>query len=508
MRTTDARTHDDGRHRPARSARRATAVIAGTVIAMSSLIIAVDGDPAAAVGPTVPSRGATATTARPASPTTARSGSATTRATRTTARSNRSRTTTTVRRRTATVRGDFSVSIQDESVGVAAGSAATTRVFINATDGFASPVTMSPRDIPDGITVRVFSPIRESARVDIAVADDVPDGSYPVAIRGTAGGKSRTGEFTIIVGADATTTPADPAAGPTTTAPPIGGIARPISPTPGVDATTTTVSPTATTAPTTATTVPGATVPGATVPGATTTTLGAPVPTDVVVSLVPATLTIAPGQSSTTAVVVAVNVNTTGNLTLGVTGLPAGVTATFAPPVILSGLSTLTIAVPAATPVGTYPFQVTATAGTLVRVGRGSLTVGAGGTVTTTPGTAAPTTTILGATTVPGATTTVPAGTAGDLALSVANAVVTVANGTSGSLPITVTGTLAAGALISVAGAPPSVAVLVSPNPVTAGVATLTFFVNGGTAPASSAITVTARNGGVTRQLIVLLTTT
>src|SRR5260370_32099247 len=57
----------------------------------------------------------------------------------------------------------------------------------------------------------------------------------------------------------------------------------------------------------------------------------------------------------------------TGAATLTVTGLPAGVSSSFSPAAILGGQSSsLTIATSTSTPIGTYPFTVTATNGSLV----------------------------------------------------------------------------------------------------------------------------------------------
>jgi hypothetical protein len=515
--TTAHRTVHASKSPQLKNIRRSLAIGTGAALLSAALVGTVGTEIASAVGPTIPSR-STATTKAPATTVKrATSGSSTKRTTtktatpkKTTVKKTTTKKTTTAKKtaskastKTAAVRGDFNVSIQDESVTVSAGSSGETRVFIDASDGFASPVTMSPREIPDGITVRVFSPIRESARVDITVADGVADGSYPVQIRGTAGGKSRTAEFTVVVGPGGEAPPADPNA--TTTTAGIGGIARPIDPN----------------APTTiagATTVPGAavpgataiattTVPGATVPGATTTTIRANVPTDVVISLVPATITVAPGGTGASTVVVAVSVATTGNLVMSATGLPAGVTATFAPPNLLSGITALTLAVPATTPVGSYPFSVvaTATTGGLVRTGTGTLVVGATG--------AAPTATVAGATTttaaVAGATTTIAGGvTPGDLTITVATPTVAVPNGGSGSVNFTLSGTLASGTLISVSGAPVSVSVSAFPNPVSSGAGSVTFFVPAGTAPGSFPIVISARNGAVVRSANATLTIT
>jgi hypothetical protein len=492
--------------------RRVLAIGTGAALLTAGLGATVGIGPASAVGPTIPSRSTPSTKATATTVKKSTSSSATkkavakkavakkTTAKKTTAKASTKKATTKAVAKTAAVRGDFNVSLQDESVTVAAGSSGTTRVFIDASDGFASPVTMSPREVPDGIEVRVFSPIRESARVDVSVAAGVADGSYTAQIRGTAGGKSRTADLTIVVGpGGAEPAPTDPAAGAaTTTTAAIGGIARPIA------------DPNAPTTIAGATTVPGATVPGATVPGATTTTLtGVPgattttvranVPTDVVINLVPASINVSPGGTGAMTVVVAVTVATTGNLVMSTTGLPAGVTGTFAPPNLLSGIANLTLTVPATTPIGSYPFSVvaTATTGGLVRSGLGTLVVGAAGA-------AAPTATVAGATTtIPGAatTTTIPGAAAatGDLNIVVATPSVTVQNGQSGSLTFSLSGTLAAGSLISVSGAPGNVAVSAFPNPVSSGAGSVTFFVPAGTPLGSFQIVISARNGAVVR---------
>jgi hypothetical protein len=519
-RQTKIHPNTQGNSEPHRSGvRRALAIGSGVALLTSALIGTVGADIASAVGPTIPSRStpttkAPSTTVKRASTsgstskkTTAKKTTAKTTKKTTTAKKSTAKSTTKTTTKAATVRGDFGVSIQDESVIVAAGSSGTTRVFIDASDGFASPVTMSPREIPDGIDVRVFSPIRESARVDITVAEGVPDGSYAVKIRGTAGGKSRTGEFTVVVGPGGETPAAPVTDAPTTTAA-IGGIARPIDP--GVTTTVAGAVPGPTTIPG-ATAVPGATtttIVGATIPGATTTTVRANVPTDVVINLVPATLTVAPGGTATASVVVAVSVATTGNLNMSASGLPAGVTATFAPPNLLSGLTALTIAVPATTPAGSYPFSVvaTATTGGLVRTGTGTLVVG---------GAAAPTATVVGATTTlaPGVTTTVAAatttiapGAAADLNIVVATPALTVPNGGSGSINFTLTGTQSSGALVSVSGAPTQVSVSAFPNPVTSGAGSVTFFVPAGTPPGSFSIVISARSGAIVRAANATLT--
>lgn len=117
--------------------------------------------------------------------------------------------------------------------------------------------------------------------------------------------------------------------------------------------------------------------------------------------------------------------------TMAVSGLPAGVTAAFAPnPVSVN--TTLTLTVPATVPVGTYQLSVSASAAGLQDFMALSLIVAAGGT-TTVP---------AGGTTVPGATTTTVAGAtstttaAGGFNMTAAPAAVNVATGGAATFAI------------------------------------------------------------------------
>jgi uncharacterized membrane protein len=75
-------------------------------------------------------------------------------------------------------------------------------------------------------------------------------------------------------------------------------------------------------------------------------------------------------------------------VTLGVSGLPAGVTAAFSVPVLNSGNSTLNVVVGGSLPAGTYPFTITGMSGALTHSANATLTVLVQGTytVTVTPG--------------------------------------------------------------------------------------------------------------------------
>jgi hypothetical protein len=83
-------------------------------------------------------------------------------------------------------------------------------------------------------------------------------------------------------------------------------------------------------------------------------------------SVTPSTVTVNRGQSAYYTVTVTVVGGTVGNVTLTVTGLPAGTTATFSPnPVGSPGSSTLTVKTTGSTPRTTYTLRITGTAGSL-----------------------------------------------------------------------------------------------------------------------------------------------
>ncbi len=77
----------------------------------------------------------------------------------------------------------------------------------------------------------------------------------------------------------------------------------------------------------------------------------------------------------------------TGTVNLGVSGLPAGVTASFSVPALTSGDSTLNVMVGNSVAPGTYPFTITGVSGSLTHSANATLQVQAAGdyTVTVTP---------------------------------------------------------------------------------------------------------------------------
>jgi subtilase family serine protease len=195
-------------------------------------------------------------------------------------------------------------------------------------------------------------------------------------------------------------------------------------------------------------------------------------------SLASTATTVAPSGSST------YTANLTGGsssqtVTLSATGLPTGVTATFAPASLTftgSGSSKLTLAVASSVAAGTYTFTVTATNGTLTSSTKGTITVLAPSFTLTDSATAA--------TIAPGASGTFTFTTAGNATFNSA-----VAFAVSG-LPTGITGTWA----------PTSIA---APG---SGSSTLTLAAASTTAAGNYTVTVTATAGSLSQTAKVTLT--
>lgn len=209
--------------------------------------------------------------------------------------------------------------------------------------------------------------------------------------------------------------------------------------------------------------------------------------TDVAITLSPSTVAAQPGASGLSTITVTPAIGFSANMTLGVAGLPTGVTAVLSTPTLASGVSSLSLSVAATVPAGTYPFTVTATGGGVTRVTAGTLTV-AGGGAASVP------------TTIPG----VAGNPAGELSVTSSPTSRQVAPGTQATFALTLSGTGANGALISVSGAPTGAAVAVTPNPST-GSASMIVTTAAGTPPGSYTLTVVATVGTTTRATAVTL---
>ena len=97
---------------------------------------------------------------------------------------------------------------------------------------------------------------------------------------------------------------------------------------------------------------------------------------DFSLSATPSAQSIAPGSSTSFAATVTPVNGFTGSVTLGVSGLPTGVTASFSPASITtSGSSTLTLTSTKSTTTGTYPLTISGTSGSLSHSSSVSLVV-------------------------------------------------------------------------------------------------------------------------------------
>jgi Galactose oxidase-like, Early set domain/PKD domain len=100
----------------------------------------------------------------------------------------------------------------------------------------------------------------------------------------------------------------------------------------------------------------------------------------------PTSRSVLPGDSASYTVTVTPTNGFNGIVSFGVSGLPAGATASFNPPsVSTSGSTTLTIATSASTPVGNYPLTITGTSGSLTRTSQVTLVVNGLFSVSATP---------------------------------------------------------------------------------------------------------------------------
>ena len=110
---------------------------------------------------------------------------------------------------------------------------------------------------------------------------------------------------------------------------------------------------------------------------------------DFSLSATPNSRTIAPGGSSSHSVTVAPQNGFTGTVSFGITGLPAGVTASFSPAAVTgSGSTTLGILTNTSIQAGTYPLVITGTSGPVTRTVNVTLVVNGDFTISVAPATA------------------------------------------------------------------------------------------------------------------------
>lgn len=205
---------------------------------------------------------------------------------------------------------------------------------------------------------------------------------------------------------------------------------------------------------------------------------------DFSVSASPATLSLVQGTSGSSTVTTTVSGGFNSAISLSVSGLPSGVTASFSPTSIAapgSGTSTLTLTASSTATVGTTNLTVTATGGGVTHTATISLTI----TAPVTP----------------------------DFTLTASPASLSVVQGTSTNNTITTAanGSFNAAVTLSISGLPSGVTASFSAASIPApgsGSSTLTFTASSTAATGTTNVTVTATGGGVTHTTTVALTVT
>ena len=190
-------------------------------------------------------------------------------------------------------------------------------------------------------------------------------------------------------------------------------------------------------------------------------------PPDIALSVQPAGLSVEQGQGGSYLVSIARTAPGIGPVAMGITGLPAGATGTFAPASV-NDTTRLTITTQATTPPGTYTLTVGGVAGTISRQTTATLTV-----------TAAP--------------------PPPSLALSVAPSALTVAQGATGQAAVTITRTNGAGnPTLDVQGLPAGVTAAFLPPASPTASTPLVVSVGAAVAPGTYALTVRGVAGALT----------
>jgi subtilisin family serine protease len=299
---------------------------------------------------------------------------------------------------------DFSLLASPSSASTQVGGSASYTVSANAVGGFTGDIALSLSG-PAGAQ-GTFAPVTitggAGASVLTVTAGSLAPGSYPLTITATSGPLTHTAtvtlvvtpppDFTLSATPSSRSTTAGGAVSYTVSAASVGGFAGNVtlslSGLTGAQATWS-FTPSSISAgvtsqlkiTTAATLAPGSyplTITGTS--GAIThtaaVTLVVTAPPDFGLSAAPASATVVAGQSTAYAIGVSSQGSFAGSVTLSVTGLPSGATATFAPnPVKAPGSATLTIRTTRSATRGTFTLKVTGRSGTLSHQATATLVV-------------------------------------------------------------------------------------------------------------------------------------
>jgi subtilisin family serine protease len=301
---------------------------------------------------------------------------------------------------------DFTASVSPSSASTAAGGAVSYGVSVSPVNGFTGDVSLALSGLSESqaswsISPTVITGGVGSAQLTVSTATSIAAGTYPLTITATSGATVHTAAATLVVtvppdfNLSATPTSRSVVAGAGTTyavgVTSLNGfadnVALSLTGLPSAVGTAT-FSPqvvagagSSQLSVTTLATAAGGSYP-LTISGTgggkshTATVTLVVSPRDFSLSVSPSTVTIYRRQSATYTVGVSMIGGSVGNVTLSISGLPAGTTAVFSPnPVGSPGSSTLTARTTSSTPRGTYTLKVTGRAGSLIHQATATLTV-------------------------------------------------------------------------------------------------------------------------------------
>jgi uncharacterized membrane protein len=393
----------------------------------------------------------------------------------------------------------FTLVASPASVTVVQGATAQSTVTITRQNGFAAAVAFSAAGLPAGVTA-TFNPASTTGTTSVvtftAAANAAP-GTATVTVTGTGGGLTRTTtialtvaaapDFTLAANPTSVTVVQGATAGSTVTIARLNGFAAAVAfSAAGLPAgVTATFSPASTTGTTSVVTFAAA---ADAAPGTATVTITgtgggltrttaialtvAPAPDFALTASPPAVNVVQGATAGTTVTIVALN-GFAAPVTFAASGLPAGVTATFAPPTTTGPTTTLTFAAAADAALGPATVTVTGTGGGLTRTTTVALTV-------------AP---------------------APDFALAASPAAVTVVLESTATSTITVTPVngFAAAVSFSASGLPAGVTATFNP-PSALDATVVTFTASASAVPGSATVTITGVGGGLVRSTTIALT--
>ena len=277
----------------------------------------------------------------------------------------------------------FTLSANSASVGQ--GGSATSYAYVYGQNGFNGSVNLAVTGLPNGVTASFTpNPTTFSSTLTLTASSAAPVGQYTATITGTSGSLTASTTMSVTVSVPSFTLSAGSvSAGQGSTGTSYiyvngqsgfsgsvhlaetglpSGVTASFSPNPiatGSSLLTLTVSSTASVG-TTTLTVTG-----------TSGSLTASTPLSLTVSVPSFTLSdyssvsVGQGSSATSSVYVNPQSGFTGSVTLAVTGLPSGVTASFSPNPIATGSSVLTLTASSTATLGQYNVTITGTSGAL-----------------------------------------------------------------------------------------------------------------------------------------------